>query len=138
MDFPKFHNNKVTSIHEMRGQLLELILGMSEAETKEILQELNKRCRSKSEEKEKRKYSRKPTFIHIDCSHDKCAFTDFIQNISESGLYIETKMPLFTDQELSMSFFHPTNNTPTNITGTIVRIDSNGIGIQFDEIIPCV
>jgi hypothetical protein len=138
MDFPKYHDNKVTSIHEMRGQLLELIFGMSESETEEILKELNQRCRSKNEEKEKRKYSRKRTFIHIDCSDDKCAFTDFIQNISESGLYIETQMPFFTDQELSMSFSHPTNNNPINITGTIARTDSNGIGVQFDELIPCI
>ena len=138
MDFPKFHNNKVTSIHEMRGQLLELIFGMSETETEEILQELNQRYRSKDEEKEKRKYSRKRTFIHIDCSDDKCAFTDFIQNISESGLYIETQMPFNTKQDLLMSFYHPTSNNPIDIMGTIVRIDSNGIGIQFDELIPCI
>jgi hypothetical protein len=138
MDSPKFFNNKTTNIHEVRGQLLELILDMSEAETEELLEELNHRRTSKNEEKERRKHPRKRTFSHIDCSGNKCVFTDFIQNISESGLYIETQMPLFTDQELLMSFSHPTNNNPINITGTIVRIDLNGIGVRFDELIPCI
>lgn len=135
---PKLFNNKTTNIHEVRGRLLELILDMSEAETEDLLQELNHRSTSKNEEEERRKHPRKRAFIHIDCSGNKCAFTDFIQNISESGLYIETQMPLFTDQGLSMSFPHPTNNNPINITGTIVRIDSNGIGVRFDELIPCI
>ncbi|UCD30999.1 MAG: PilZ domain-containing protein [Desulfobacterales bacterium] len=111
---------------------------MSEAETEELLQELNHRRTSNKKQKERRKHPRKRTFIYIDCLGNKCEFTDFIQNISESGLYIETQMPLLTDQELLMSFFHPASNNPIDSTGTIVRIDSNGIGVQFDELIPGV
>jgi hypothetical protein len=67
---------------------------MSEAETEDLLQELNHRSTSKNEEEERRKHPRKRAFIHIDCSGNKCAFTDFIQNISESGLYIECLFPI--------------------------------------------
>ncbi len=71
--------------------------------------------------------------IHIDCSGNICAFTDFIQNISVGGLYIETQIPLFVDQELSMSFFLSDNETPIKNTGSIVRGDERGIGIQFGK-----
>lgn len=138
MAFSKFHNSKLKSIHEMRGQLLELIFGISEAETEELLQELSLRYNSKNRQKEKRKHPRKGTFIPIDFSGNKCTFTDFIQNISESGIYIETQMPFFINQKLLMSFSHPANNNPIKITGTIARIDSHGIGIQFDGLIPCI
>ena len=115
MAFPKSYNNKTTNIHEVRGQILEFIFDLSEAETKELLQELVRRRVSEDEKEERRKHPRKRTFIHIDCLGAKCAFTDFIQNISESGLYIETQMPMFTDQKLSMSFSHPINNNLINI-----------------------
>jgi hypothetical protein len=56
---PKLFNNKTTNIHEVRGRLLELILDMSEAETEDLLQELNHRSTSKNEEEERRKHPRK-------------------------------------------------------------------------------
>ena len=134
----KSNKQKTTSINEVRGQLVELIFELSAADAKELLQELNIRYKLKNKEEERRRHQRKRTFIPIDCSGNKCTFTDFIQNISESGLYIETQMPLFTNQALSMSFSHAASNTPISIRGTIVRIDANGIGVQFDELIPSV
>ena len=131
MTYPKLYNYKKTRIYDMRGQLLELILDMSEAETEELLEELNHRRTSNNGEKDRRKHPRKRTFIHIDCSGNKCAFTDFVQNISVGGLYIETQLPLSVDQELSMSFFLSDNETPIKNTGSVVRIDERGIGIQF-------
>ena len=126
------------NINEARGHLFKLIFDMSEAETRDLLQELEVSRNTQRKKADERKHPRKRTFIHVDCSGNKCVFTDFIQNISESGLYIETQMPMFTDQKLSMSFSHPINNNLINITGSIVRIDSNGIGVKFDELISCI
>jgi hypothetical protein len=134
----KSNKKKTANIDEVRGRLFKLIFEMSEADTNELLQEINIRYNSKNKEKERRRHTRKRTFIPIDCSGNKCTFTDFIQNISESGLYIETKIPLFTNQELLMSFSHTASSSPVNIKGTIVRIDSNGIGVQFDGLVPCI
>lgn len=132
------NNQKEISIAEVRGRLLELIFGMSEADSRSLLTELQKRVQPKKEIEEKRKHPRRKTFIHVDCSGKKCAFTDFIQNISDSGLYIETQMPLFVDQELSMCFFPQHSENPIKIMGKIVRIDSKGIGVQLHELLPAV
>jgi hypothetical protein len=130
------YNKKEISIAEVRGLLLELIVGMSEAESRVLLAELQKRRQPKEEPEEKRKHPRRKTFIHVDCLGKKCAFTDFIQNISDSGLYIETQMPLFVNQELSMSFSPKGSEDSIKIIGKIVRIDSKGIGVQLHELLP--
>lgn len=127
---------KGMNINEVRGHLFELIFDMSETETRDLLKELKERRRTAQKRVDKRKHSRKRTFIHVDCSGNKCVFTDFIQNISVSGLYIETQIPLFEDQELSMTFSPPGSESTIKITGTVVRVDSKGIGVQFDEIVP--
>jgi hypothetical protein len=132
------NNKKEISIAEVRGRLLEEIFGMSEAESRSLLTELQKRRHPKEEREEKRKHPRRKTFIHVDCLGKKCAFTDFIQNISDSGLYIETQMPLFVNQELSMSFFPTASENPIKIIGKIVRIDSKGIGVQLHELLPAI
>lgn len=132
----KKRNDNNLSINEVRGRLFELIFAMPATKTRELLQELEKRGQDKHEEKEKRKHSRKRTFIQVDCSGEKCAFTDFIQNISAGGLYIETQMPLLVDQELSMTFSSRGSKDPVKITGKVVRVDPKGIGVQFDELVP--
>ena len=129
----KSHNNKATSINEVRGRLFELIFNMSNAEAEELLKKLEYEKESKHEVQEKRKYPRKSAFIAVDCLGYNCKFTDFIQNLSVGGLYIETQIPLFVGQELSISFFPLDNEILVKITGSIVRIDEKGIGIQFNE-----
>jgi hypothetical protein len=52
------NNQKEISIAEVRGRLLELIFGMSEAESRALLTELQKRRQPKKEIEEKRKHPR--------------------------------------------------------------------------------
>lgn len=115
--------------------MFELIFEMTETESRELKEELEKKQQPEHEQKERRKHPRKNTFIYVDCSGNKCAFTDFIQNISDSGLYIETQIPLFTDQELSMTLSPPGAEGSIKIIGKIARVDSRGIGVEFDELL---
>jgi Tfp pilus assembly protein PilZ len=71
----------------------------------------------------------------VDFSIDNFPFTNFIQNISASGAFIETALPFSTDKELSMTFILPGHEDSVQITGKIVRTDSKGIGVQFDELL---
>ncbi|MGB6012595.1 MAG: PilZ domain-containing protein [Desulfobacterales bacterium] len=132
------HDDQKVSLTEVRGCLFELIFDMSEEDSRALKEELQKRRQSGHELKERRKHPRKNTFIYVDCSGNKCAFTDFIQNISDSGLYIETQIPLFPDQALSMILSPPGAEDPIKIIGKIVRVDSKGIGVQFDELLSSI
>lgn len=126
-------NDKKLSITEVRGRLFELIFKMPEAETRDLLKKMEIRWLPKYEER--RKHPRESTFVHVDCSGNQCAFTDFIQNLSAGGLYIDTQLPFFPGQELSMTFSVTNGETPIKITGKIVRVDSRGIGVKFDALL---
>jgi Tfp pilus assembly protein PilZ len=126
------------SIAEVRGRIFELIFKMSESETQALLKELIEKAGHSHEIIEKRKHPRKRTFIQVDCASDRCAFTDFVQNISAGGVYMETPLPFFVGQEISMSFSLTDAEAPVKITGKIVRVDPKGIGIQFNEILESV
>ena len=131
---PDNYNEFGTSAFKVR--LFELISNMTEEEIQELVKELEKRQDSKFSEK--RKHSRKRTFIYADCLGDKCEFTDFIQDISAGGVFMETKTPLFVKQELSIAFTLPGTEDPIKIKGNIVRVDSKGAAIQFDEPLPYI
>jgi hypothetical protein len=121
------------SITEVRGRLFELIFNMPESETRGLLEKLEVRWRPKYQER--RKHPRKSTFIHVDCSGNQCAFTDFIQNLSAGGLRLDTQLPFFVGQSLSMTFSVTNGEVPIKIAGKIVRVDSRGIGVKFDALL---
>ena len=85
--------------------------------------------------KEKRKYPRKQTLIWVECSGNRCALYDFIQNMSVSGLFIETQIPFYAGEELSMTFSLPDAEDPKKIHGKIVRVETRGIAVQLDELL---
>ena len=126
------NTNKVSS-EELYNRILQIISTLSEVQLKKLLEALEKWRKPKF--KEKRKYPRKQTLIWIECSGNRCALNDFIQNISVSGLFIETIVPFFVGEELSMTFSLPDAEDPIKITGKIVRLDSRGIGVKFDELL---
>ncbi len=126
-------NNRLVETQAVNPRLYELISNMSEEEIQGLIEELEER--TKSEFMEKRKYLRKQTFVFADCSSHNISFSDFIRNISADGLFIETKIPLFIDQELSITFAFPGDETPTKIQGKVARLDSTGVGVHFDEIL---
>jgi hypothetical protein len=127
------NNDNQLTREEVYNKILTIIASLSESQMRNLLKSLVNWQQSKFDEK--RKYPRKQTFVWTECSASKRFFTDFIQNLSVSGLFIETQLPFFVGEELSMTFSLPGADAPIKITGKIVRIDSNGIGVQFDELL---
>lgn len=121
-------------IKEVQSRISEIISRMSEAQSRKLLKGLEKWQQFNLVEN--RKYYRKKTFIRVDCSHHRFVFTDFIQNLSASGLFIETRLPVFVGEELSLTFSLTDIEDHVKITGKIVRVDSKGIGVQFEKLLP--
>lgn len=117
----------------VNAHLLELISNMSQDETQELIGELEKKQKTKASEK--RKHPRKQAFIIADCSAPNCSFSDFIQNISAGGLFIETSIPVFMNQELTVTFTLPKTQDPIKMTGKVVRSDQKGVAVAFNEIL---
>jgi len=128
------NDDKPLGADEVEARLSELLSDMSEAEKRDFLKKLEEWRASK--QKERRKHPRKRISIYAVCSGYDSYFRDYIQNIGAGGVFIETQSPLFVNQELTTTFFLPSSKAPVKAKGKVVRTDSKGIAIEFDETIP--
>lgn len=58
-------------------------------------------------------------------------YRDFIQNISERGVFIKTTETFSEGQETLMTFMSPDYQKPFKIKGEIVRLHPDGVGVKF-------
>ena len=86
-----------------------------------------------SELADKREHFREHTSIYALFKSNGLSFRDSIKNLSAGGLFIETGIPISVNRKLTISFLHPKSRTPTKVAGKIIRTDSNGIGVKFDQ-----
>ncbi|UCD88689.1 MAG: PilZ domain-containing protein, partial [Desulfobacterales bacterium] len=82
---------------------------------------------------ELRKHLRKSYSIPAECSSSDVFFTDEIKNLSNSGAFIQTDSNLYIGQPITLAFSAPTTKEDITINGNVVRIDSQGIGVKFNE-----
>lgn len=122
---------KHTEHKEIRARISKIISSMSEIELQKLLKGLEKW--QETSRISKRVHPRKDISVYAFLEADDLSFNDFIKNISSGGLYIETEAPLSVDKELFIRFLHPDTGVLTRVTGKIVRVDADGIGVQFEE-----
>jgi hypothetical protein len=107
-------------------RLFELITEMTDEEQQQLLQELEKKLVH-----QKRKHERTRTNLTVYyATHDR-AYRDIIQNISPSGVFIETREPFLVGQEILLNFTPARNNDPIKVRGKIVRVTPAGVGVKF-------
>jgi tRNA U34 2-thiouridine synthase MnmA/TrmU len=114
-------------------KLLSLVLtNISEAKIRELLEQLKNWHKSKLTEM--REHPRKTSLIPVECSSsDGVCFTDFIQDISDGGVLIQTNGNFFAGQQITLTFSHPKAEKDITVRGEVVRVDSEGIGVKFNE-----
>lgn len=108
------------------ARLHELIKNMSKEEQRALLGDLEERSFKKT-----RKHERKPFLSTLDYSTESGSYRDFVKDISVEGVFIETSIPFSVGEEISMTFLLPEHEKKIRIHGEIVRIDEEGIGVQF-------
>ena len=114
--------------YEVQARLIRMIMEMSDTEKKELLIKWEQHRRH-----EVRKYSRKPSFIPVECSSFEACFTDFIQDISSGGVFIQTDGHFFVGQQITLTFTIPKADVDTTVNGEVVRVNTRGIGVRFNE-----
>jgi Tfp pilus assembly protein PilZ len=112
------------------GRLLRLIDSMSEEEQRLLLQELETRLQSR----EKRRHRRKPAFLVVDYAIDGRPYSDFIQDLSAGGVFIETCMSIPVGTDLVITFRDPDHETGAHIPGKVVRVSPQGVGVRFQPL----
>ncbi len=107
-------------------RLFELITDMDLAAQMTLLEELEKKQTRKT-----RKHKRRNTNLTVYyATHDR-AYRDMIQNISPTGVFIETGEPFNVGQEILLNFTPTRHSEPIKVRGQVVRITDEGIGVKF-------
>ena len=125
--------NSKLSKTEQRKDLSSLITSISEANRRELLKKLTNWYHSKHVEL--REFPRRPFSTPVELSTNGLTYTCFIQNISDGGVFIHTDFDFNIDQKITMIFSLSKAEKDITVGGKIVRIDSQGIGVQFDEVL---
>ena len=121
--------SKVNKYNIVISQLFNLILNLNEAQQRALLR--------KAEDlflKEKRAFPRKPCQIPVRYSTFDRIYSNFITNISQNGVFIETEKPLFVNEEILMDFILKGFNKPLRIKGEVVHASRKGIGVKFKNV----
>ena len=58
------------------------------------------------------------------------------KNVSMGGVLIDPEIDLSLHDDIDMTLFHRKFNIPVRTNGKVVRVDSDGAGIQFDQVLP--
>jgi Tfp pilus assembly protein PilZ len=88
--------------------------------------------------KERRAFIRKTCSIPISYATYDRVYSNTIKNISQRGVFIETKRPLFVGEELILSFSMPGFGKALKVKGEIVQVSRSGIGVEFQNMSPYV
>lgn len=113
---------------ELTDRLIEAVKHLS-LQRKKMLEELL----NEWERLDYREDSRIPCFLPVDFSTASRVYQDFIHNLSNGGVFIETAAPIKAGQPISMIFTVPSLEKTFKVTGTIVRSERDGIGVKFNK-----
>ena len=85
---------------------------------------------------EKRSFGRKDCKIPVYYATYDRVYSNYIQNISRSGLFIKTQRPLFVGEEILMTFRLKGFDKPIKIKGEVAHATRAGIGVEFKNASP--
>lgn len=108
-------------------RLIALISEMSEGQQKILLDVLESKLKP-----ERRNYGRKAYFTFVDLASQDHAYREFVKNISEGGVYIQTSRSFSVGEEVVVMFSSRDSKEHLKVTGHIVRVDGKGIGVEFE------
>jgi len=108
------------------AQLIERIKNMSLERQSQLLKDLEE-YRSR----EIRQHDRKTCLLTVDYAVEDRYFRDFIQDMSDSGVFIRTSQTFSSGQTILMTFMSPDHQKPFKINGEIVRVLPSGVGVKF-------
>ena len=123
-------SNKL-NVSVITTRLVDLILKMSAKERQTLLNELEEKYK-----KGNREFSRKDYKKEVDFVLNERIFRGFIQNLSASGMFIETSESFSEGQRIILTFELPEPDEHIRVSGKIVRlIPGVGFGVKFNKVI---
>ena len=120
---------------DIRDRLFKITSGFRESQKEKPPTSLEQ-WEYKPEPQEKREHIRKDVPVYGIFETEHSQFRALTKNISIGGVLVdsETYLPIY--EHIDMTFIHRNLNTPVQTNGNVVRVDSDGVGIQFKKIEP--
>ena len=123
-------SQKIRQYNVTLSELIKLVLSLNEEHQKALLKKGRELL-----SKEKRA-PRKSCEIPVKYSTFDRVYSDRIMNISQSGVFIETRRPIFVGEEIIMEFKLEGVNKTLQIRGNVVHASNRGVGIEFKNVDP--
>jgi Tfp pilus assembly protein PilZ len=125
-------DQKIMQYNVTISELIKLILNLNE-EHQEALLKKGKELLSKEG-----RAPRKSCKIPVKYKTFDRVYSDQIKNISQSGVFIDTRRPIFVGEEILMDFKIEGFNKSLRMEGKVVHASSRGVGIEFKNVDPTV
>ena len=125
-------DQKVKQYNVTISELIKLILNLNE-EHQEALLKKGRELLSKE-----KRAPRKSCKIPVKYQTFDRVYSDRIMNISQSGVFIDTRRPIFVGEEILMDFQIEGVNKALRMEGKVVHASSRGVGIEFKKVDPTV
>ncbi len=87
---------------------------------------------------EKREHLRKDVSVYGIFETENERFRASTKNVSTGGVLIDSETDLSFHEDIYMTLFHRKFNAPIRTKCKVVRVDSEGVGIQFDQVLPAM
>jgi Tfp pilus assembly protein PilZ len=81
--------------------------------------------------KDARVFFHKKQKVAVRCLTDRCNFEARIQDVSSSGVFINTDQELPVGEEIAVSFTFPDSGNQVRATGNVVRTTHSGMGVEI-------
>ena len=120
------NQNKEVKGVNVTDQLIARIKRMTMENQAVLLKELDE-----EQDRKLRQHDRKTFFMIVDYIVEGRYFRDFIQDMSDTGVFIKTSQDVPLGRQILMTFMSPDNQQPFKINGEAVRVTSEGIGVKF-------
>ena len=119
----------------LSAHLFRLIIELNEEEQGRLIDQLKEMTSTEIPEKtinlDEREHPRKSCLIAVDYTSQDRTYSNYILDISASGVFIETGESLTVGQPLSIRFSFPDADEPLVVGGEVVWSSHKGIGVKF-------
>ncbi len=117
----------------LANQLIKRIIDMSDNQRLILMKHLEE-IASDTNNGDKRRKPRKDCLINVNMRLQGPRYTSYILDINQYGAFIETNEDLTVGQQMSLTFASPNSRESLNITGEIIRKDTQGVGVRFQNL----
>ena len=109
------------------NHLFKLVVSIPEDQQETLLEQLKDMIQQQGD----REHQRKACLITVNYAVGGRVYTNYIQDISPTGVFIETSESFPVGQEILMTFSFPDREDSFKMTGEISRTTAEGIGVKF-------